>query len=105
MTKAGFEKLNTQRKAAGEEPFANARNAAAGSLKQLDPRIVARRPLDIVVYGLGQVEGAREQPKTHSEVLDWLKVLGFKTPEKTWLCHSADELIASAYLAGTNTRR
>ena len=53
LTKTGFEKLNAERKAAGEEQFANPRNAAAGSLKQLDPRIVAKRPLDIVVYGLG----------------------------------------------------
>ena len=58
LTKAGFERLNAERRSAGEEEFANPRNAAAGSLKQLDPRIVARRPLDIVVYGLGLVEGA-----------------------------------------------
>src|SRR5215468_7382145 len=54
LTKSGFEKLNAERKAAGEEPFANPRNAAAGSLKQLDSRIVAKRPLDMVVYGLGE---------------------------------------------------
>jgi DNA ligase (NAD+) len=93
LTKAGFEKLNAQRKAAGEEPFANPRNAAAGSLKQLDPRLVAKRPLDIVVYGLGRVEGAGGQTQTHDEVLAWLKGLGFKTPEKTWHCRSADELV------------
>ncbi|MEY2430057.1 MAG: ligase, partial [Verrucomicrobiota bacterium] len=78
-----------------EEVFANPRNAAAGSLKQLDPRIAANRPLDIVVYGLGAVEGTREEPKKHDEVLAWLKTLGFKTPEKTWHCRSADELIAA----------
>ena len=93
LTKAGFAKLNAQRKAAGEEIFANARNAAAGSLKQLDPRIVAKRPLDIILYGLGHVEGAGELPSAHSEVLDWLKALGFRTPERTWHCHSADELV------------
>ncbi len=95
LTKAGFEKLNAERKAAGEEPFANPRNAAAGSLKQLDPRIVAKRPLDIVVYGLGQVEGARQQPQKHDEMLAWLKSLGLKTPEKTWRCRSAEELVAA----------
>src|SRR6266404_4852706 len=95
LTKAGFLKLNAQRKAAGEETFANARNAAAGSLKQLDPRIVAKRPLDIVLYGLGHVEAAGEKPKTHSEVLGWLKALGFKTPERTWHCCSPDELLAA----------
>ena len=95
LTKAGFEKLNAERKAAGEEEFANPRNAAAGSLKQLDPRIVAKRPLDIVVYGLGQVEGAPHQPQRHDEMLAWLKSLGFKTPEQTWHCRSADELVAA----------
>jgi DNA ligase (NAD+) len=93
LTKSGFEKLNAERKAAGEETFANPRNAAAGSLKQLDPRIVAKRPLDIILYGLGHVPGATEQPKTHSDVLTWIKSLGFRTPERTWHCESADELI------------
>jgi DNA ligase (NAD+) len=95
LTKAGFEKLNAERKAAGEEMFANPRNAAAGSLKQLDPRIVAKRPLDIILYGTGQLEGVPEQPRTHAEVLEWLKALGFRTPEKTWPCASADELVAA----------
>jgi DNA ligase (NAD+) len=95
LTKAGFEKLNAERKAAGEEQFANPRNAAAGSLKQLDPRIVAKRPLDIVVYGLGRVEGAPQQPPQHDEMLAWLKALGFKTPDRTWHCRSADELVAA----------
>ncbi len=95
LTKAGFEKLNAERKAAGEEEFANPRNAAAGSLKQLDPRIVAKRPLDIVIYGLGQVEGAPHQPQRQDEMLAWLKALGFRTPEKTWHCRSTDELFAA----------
>jgi DNA ligase (NAD+) len=95
LTKAGFEKLNAERKAAGEEEFANPRNAAAGSLKQLDPRIVAKRPLDIVVYGLGQLEGAAQSPQQHDQMLAWLKALGFKTPDRTWHCRSADELLAA----------
>jgi DNA ligase (NAD+) len=95
LTRAGFEKLNVQRKAAGEEPFANPRNAAAGSLKQLDPRVVAKRPLDIIVYGLGRVEGAGQPPSTHAAMLAWLKRLGLKTPERTWHCRSADELVAA----------
>jgi DNA ligase (NAD+) len=95
LTKAGFGKLNAERKAAGEEEFANPRNAAAGSLKQLDPRIVAKRPLDIVVYGLGQVEGASQPPQQHDQMLAWLKALGFKTPDRTWHCRSADELLAA----------
>ncbi len=95
LTKAGFEKLNAERKAAGEELFANPRNAAAGSLKQLDPRIVAKRPLDIVLYGLGQLEGVTAPPQTQAEMLDWIKALGFKTPQKTWHCASADQLMAA----------
>jgi DNA ligase (NAD+) len=94
LTKVGFEKLNAERKAAGEETFANPRNAAAGSLKQLDARLVAKRPLDIVVYALGSVEGAT-QPQTHDEMLKWLKTLGFRTPEWTRHCKSADELVAA----------
>src|ERR1041385_2928060 len=93
LTKTGFEKLNAERKAAGEETFANPRNAAAGSLKQLDPRIVARRPLNIILYGTGDVQGGPELPRSHSEILSWLKSFGFRTPEKTWHCRSADELI------------
>src|SRR6266566_4650191 len=95
LTKAGFEKFNAERRAAGEELFANPRNAAAGSLKQLDPRIVAKRPLAMVVYGLGHLEGATAAPQRHDEMLAWLKSFGFKTPEKTWHCRSAQELAAA----------
>ncbi len=95
LTKKGFEKLNAERKAAGEETFANPRNAAAGSLKQLDPRIVAKRPLDIVLYGLGHLEGAEKAPQSHDEVLAWLRELGFKTPEKTWHCEGVPELTSA----------
>lgn len=93
LTKTGFKKLNAERTAAGEEVFANPRNAAAGSLKQLDPRIVAKRPLDVVVYGLGKVQDMGNVPPTHTAVLEWLKSLGFRTPEKVWHCRSTDELI------------
>jgi DNA ligase (NAD+) len=94
MTLKGFRKLNEERTAAGEEVFSNPRNAAAGSLKQLDPRIVAKRPLGAVFYGLGRVEGG-PVPARHSQALEWLEEMGFKTPEKVWLCHSADELLAA----------
>jgi len=87
-----FKKANTERLAANEEPFANPRNAAAGSLKQLDPRIVSRRGLDVVLYGLGFMEGG-EEPELHSDVLAWFKALGLKTPEKTWRCRGEAELI------------
>ena len=70
-----FDRLNAKRLAKGEDAFANPRNAAAGSLRQLDSRITATRPLDIFVYGLGQVEGI--EFKTQAEVLDGLKAFGF----------------------------
>jgi len=92
LTKAGFEKINAERSRAGEDLFANPRNAAAGSLKQLDPRIVAKRPLDFVVYGVGVVEG-NYRPQTQVEMLDWLRSLGFKMPERTWFCTSVEELL------------
>ncbi|HKQ39338.1 MAG TPA: NAD-dependent DNA ligase LigA, partial [Verrucomicrobiae bacterium] len=92
MPSAGFKKLNAERVAAGEEPFANPRNASAGSLKQLDPRIVAKRPLTMVVYGLGEIRGKRI-PAAHSEALALLKSLNFRTPDKTWHCTSAGQLI------------
>ena len=94
MTLAGFKKLNEERLAAGEEPFINPRNSAAGSLKLLDPRIVAKRPLHIVIYGLGEVRNLKT-PQTQHELLPWLKELGFKTPEPTWLCRSTDDLFAA----------
>src|SRR5438874_1660190 len=93
LTRTGFQKLNAERTAAGEETFANPRNAAAGSLKQLDARIVAKRPLNIILYGTGAVEGGPELPRSHSDVLAWLKSLGFRTPERTWHCRTAEELI------------
>ncbi len=94
MTRTGFKKLNAERLAAGEEAFANPRNAAAGSLKQLDPRIVAKRPLGAIFYGTGRIEG-EDLPATHQELHHWLKKLGFKTPEKIWLCLSETELLAA----------
>jgi DNA ligase (NAD+) len=98
LGRAAFERLNSDRRAAGEEPFANPRNATAGSLKQLDPRLVARRPLDIVIYGIGALEpgpGRGGVPTNQADVLGWLRELGFKTAERIWLCRSADELVAA----------
>jgi DNA ligase (NAD+) len=100
MPVAGFEKLNAERKAAGEELYGNPRNTAAGSLKQLDPKIVATRPLDVVIYGIAEAQSPKSEvqsPKSQSELLAWLKKLGFKTPEKIWHCHSADELISAIH--------
>jgi len=93
MSKTGFAKLNEKRATDGEEPFANPRNAAAGSLKMLDPKIVAERPLGVFLYGLGEVTGAI--PKTQVEVLDWLDQFSFPTPEQLWTGRTHDDLVAS----------
>lgn len=84
-----FEKLNEMREAKGETPFANPRNAAAGSLRQLDPKIAASRPLDIFVFNL---ESDLANIKTHSQSLEYLSSLGFKvSPVKVF--KSIDEVI------------
>ncbi len=77
LSKAGFHKLNQERAGEGLPLFANPRNAAAGSVRQLDSRITARRPLDIYIYMLGYAEG-RAMPPTHWETMLYLKSLGFK---------------------------
>lgn len=94
MPTSGFRKLNAARREAGEEEFANPRNATAGSLKQLDPREVARRPLALVVYGLGEMRGVHPPPTQHG-LLQWLRELGFPTPERVWLARSDDEVIGA----------
>lgn len=71
-----FKKLNTEREKKGEPVFANPRNAAAGSLRQLDPKVTASRPLDIFCYGVGRVEGV--EFRTHFESLEYLKSMGLK---------------------------
>ncbi len=71
-----FEEINKGRVEAGEEPFANPRNAAAGSLRQLDPEVTAARPLDIFCYGIGEITDP--ELKTHSESLDYISNLGLK---------------------------
>ncbi len=77
LPKTGFHKLNQERAAEGLPLFANPRNAAAGSVRQLDSRITAKRPLDIYIYMLGYAEG-KATPPTHWEAMEWLKSLGFK---------------------------
>lgn len=77
MPREGFIKLNKERAAEGLPLFANPRNAAAGSVRQLDTTITARRPLDIYIYNLARLEGA-EFPPTHWEALEYMKSLGFK---------------------------
>ena len=77
LPKAGFKKLNQERAEEGLPLFANPRNAAAGSVRQLDPRITAKRSLDIYIYMLGYAED-KATPPTHWETMEYLKSLGFK---------------------------
>jgi len=76
LYKRDFLKLNARQSESGEKTFVNPRNAAAGSLRQLDPRMTAARPLRFMAYGVGNVTGA-DIPETHSGLLNWLKTLGF----------------------------
>jgi len=90
---AAFDKLNRQREATGEAPFANPRNAAAGTLKQLDSRLVAKRPLAIVLYGPGELRGV--ECATQQEWLELIAKAGLPVPERTWFCTSKAELLAA----------
>ncbi|AEI77338.1 DNA ligase LigA [Cupriavidus necator N-1] len=75
MYRGDFDKLNERQAEAGEKTFVNPRNAAAGSLRQLDPRITAKRPLSFFAYGLGELQGV-DRPPTHSVMLDGFAALG-----------------------------
>jgi len=87
-----FEKMNKARLDAGEAPFANPRNSAAGTLKMLDSSIVARRPLTMFAYAVGEV--STELPPTHAELLDFLADVGFCVNSERTVCASIDEVIA-----------
>ncbi|MGA2986015.1 MAG: NAD-dependent DNA ligase LigA [Terriglobia bacterium] len=92
MTRKAFEQTNAQREAAGEPKFANPRNSAAGSIRQLDPRIVAERRLDMFVYYL-LVNGA-ELPGEHAQALATLAKMGFKVNPHWRRCPAFDDLLA-----------
>ena len=90
MTLSGFEQLNRQRQEAGEPLYVNPRNTAAGTVRQLDPRIAAQRPLDIFIYGLGYAEGP--VPDTHWEMLQYFKSLGFRISPHSQPVHDVEEV-------------
>ncbi|MDQ8953530.1 NAD-dependent DNA ligase LigA [Acinetobacter rudis] len=91
MPKAGFNKLNAEQEAKGDKTFANPRNAAAGSLRQLDPQIAASRPLAFYAYGIAQCEPLHDLT-TMSASLQWLHQLGFAIGELHYVCDSIEQV-------------
>ena len=91
MPKQGFEKLNADQEAKGDKTFANPRNAAAGSLRQLDPNIAASRPLAFYAYGIAQCQPNHGLETMHDS-LHWLTKFGFEIAERQFLCASIEEV-------------
>jgi DNA ligase (NAD+) len=91
MPVQGFRALNIEREKRGEDPFANPRNATAGSLKQLDPKVVAGRPLAAVFYAVGAVDGL--ELESQADILKTLKSWGLPTVEHWWVCGDIEEVI------------
>ncbi len=96
MSKADFETLNRRQEEAGEKVFANPRNAAAGSIRQLDPKVAAERPLRFLAYGIGRVEPDTVQWHTQGEIMNALRGYGLAVPPQARLCRNAEE-VASYY--------
>ncbi len=86
-----FDAINAKLSAAGEKPFPNARNATAGTLKQLDPKLVAQRPIRAVFYATGAMDGLAF--KTHSEMLEALAQFGLPTQKLWWVCDGIEEVL------------
>ncbi len=90
ISKKTLESINKEREELGEEKYANTRNLAAGSIRQLDPKITATRKLDSFLYDIDEVDG--ELPKTQSDEINLLKDLGFKTNPHSVICNSVEEI-------------
>ncbi|MBV9119879.1 MAG: NAD-dependent DNA ligase LigA [Chloroflexi bacterium] len=96
LTKSGFERVNQEQAAAGDRLFANPRNAAAGSMRQKDPKRAARRPLEMYIYSLGYAEGESERlPDTHWKTMQLLGELGLTINPENRFCHDLDEVVAA----------
>jgi DNA ligase (NAD+) len=94
MRRVDFERYNESQRAAGKPALVNPRNGAAGSIRQLDPKLCAQRPLSFFAYGLGEVQGWADQPDSHSGTLDALAALGLPVCAERAVCQGADDLIA-----------
>ena len=92
MYRSDFAALNEAQQSRGEKIFVNPRNAAAGSLRQLDPKITARRPLRFFAYGWGQIQG--DHPRSQADVLNWLEQFGLPVNKEREVLHGADQLLA-----------
>lgn len=92
MPAAEFERINKEREAEGEELFMNPRNSTAGTLKQLDPSIVARRRLAFSAYGRGEIS-EDDFATSHSQYLERIKALGLPVSKHSWVCETADEIL------------
>jgi DNA ligase (NAD+) len=92
LPRSRFEAINREREAAGEEPFANARNSAAGTMKTLDPRVVKGRGLDIFLYSVAHLKGARLSGQW--QALEKLREWGLRTNRTSRLCHGLEEVLA-----------
>ncbi|MBQ7379164.1 MAG: NAD-dependent DNA ligase LigA [Clostridia bacterium] len=103
MPRTVFERINAKREANGEALMANPRNAAAGSLRQLDPQVTASRALDIFIFNYqeGDLYADGHTPKTHMETLDRLDALGFPAIRLRTVVHTADEIIAHIQKIGS----
>jgi DNA ligase (NAD+) len=93
MPQPGFEAMNDEARRSGGKVFANPRNAAAGSLRQLDPRITAKRPLTFFCYGVGLLEGG-ELPRSHYERLQQFKAWGLPVSDRVRVCTGSDDVLA-----------
>ena len=95
MPKSSFMKLNEEQDLKGLQTFANPRNAAAGSLRQLDPKIAAQRNLDIFVFNMQEISADAQEINSHSEALEYLKAQGFKVSSMYKVCKTAEEVWAA----------
>ena len=94
MFRRDFERMNDAQRARGDKPFVNPRNAAAGSLRQLDPALTAQRPLRFFAYGLGEVSGDAAVPDSHAALLDWFGELGLPVGQHRCTVPDVEGLLA-----------